>query len=428
MKIIFHGAAKEVGKSCIELVSNGRRYLLDAGVKFIHRGVEYPKFLDKIFNIDALFLSHAHMDHCGAIPMLEHKNLNCNIFCNKMTWDISNLLLEDGYNLERLRNIHIAYTQRDIFKAEKHVKLIKCDKEYTTRDKKITFCYMNSGHIPGSCSILLNVEDKKVLYSADINTEETSLMMPSEIDKLRDIDILISECTYGDRYHPDFNQTKQDFLLAIEKTILRGGSVLLPCFGVGRTQEILILLRRLSVSCPIYIDGMGKKICELVIKDEDKYIRNLETLKDMYNRCIKADPHRREQIAKQKGIIILTTSGMMQGGPVMSYAPHMIQNELNEIIFSGYQANATNGRSILEDRTFYFKGQRVKVLCKVKKFDFSAHLGRDSLKKMVEKVKPKYLILNHGDLSAIESFKQWVEENQKEVKVIAPNIGEELNF
>ena len=428
MKIIFHGAAKEVGKSCIELITNNKRYLLDAGVKFIHKGVEYPKFLDKIFEFEALFLSHAHMDHCGAIPMLEHKNLKCNIFCNKMTWDISNLLLEDGYNLERLRNVHIAYTQRDIFKAQKNVKFIKCDKDYTTRDGKIKFSYMNSGHIPGSCSILLNVEGKKVLYSADVNNERTNLMVSSEIENLRDIDVLISECTYGDRFHPNLDETEKEFLTAVEKTIRNGGSVLLPCFGVGRTQEILILLKRLKVNCPIYIDGMGKKICELVIKDQDKSVKNLEVLEEMYNRCLKTDPHKRESVAKQKGIIILTTSGMMQGGPVMSYAPHMIQNKENQIIFSGYQANATNGRSIIEDRIFYHKHQRIRVLCKVKKFDFSAHLGRDSLKRLVKKISPKYLILNHGDLSAIQSFKIWADENLESTKVLAPSIGEVLEF
>jgi putative mRNA 3-end processing factor len=429
MEIVFHGAAKEVGKSCIEIISNdNKRYLMDCGVKFTHHGVEYPKFLDKLFNVSAVFLSHAHMDHSGALPMIEHKKLNCPIYTTKMTWNITNKLLADGYNLERLRNLHMAYDLRDVKKVEKNVSFVKFDKEYITKDKKVKFSYINSGHIPGGASILANISGKTILYTADLNTKETQLMVPSDISKYRGIDILITETTYGDRFHPILKDTQKTFLQAIEKGIKKGGSVLIPVFGVGRAQEVLILLSKLKGNTPIYLDGMAKKVCEIVINEGDKYTHNLDILKEMYDKSKKVNPRKRDYLAKQSGNIILTTSGMMQGGPVMSYAPHIVKDKKNTIILTGYQVNGCKGRAVWEDRIFYHKGQRIKVVADVKKFDFSAHLGRDDLKEMISKIQPKNLILQHGDVDAISSMEVWAKENLKNTKVIAPYIGEIMKF
>ena len=129
MKIIFHGAAKEVGKSCIEIQTGDKRYLMDAGIKFIQGGVEYPKELDKIYALNGIFLSHAHLDHSGALPMLENKNLNCPIYTTHLTWKITNLLLEDSYHLEKLKHIHPAYVERDIKKVENDLRYVVYDKE-----------------------------------------------------------------------------------------------------------------------------------------------------------------------------------------------------------------------------------------------------------------------------------------------------------
>ena len=430
MKIIFHGAAREVGKSCIELKTNKGRYLFDAGVKFIQGGVEYPKFLDKIFGIDAVFISHAHMDHSGALPMLEHKRLNCPIYMTSMTKGISDFLLEDAYHLDKLRNIHPAYIERDIKKAQKDTHLVKFDKLYETKKKDIKFSFINSGHIPGSASILMDIEGKKVVYSADVNTDDTMLMEPSNIQSLRDVDVFITETTYGDRYHPDLNKTREDFLYCVKKGLEKGGSILLPVFSVGRAQEILILLSKLDYDCEIYIDGLAKKISEFILNPNvsSKYIDNLDILEYMYKKARKVFPKEREVIARKKGVIILSSSGMMQGGPVMTYAKHIIHKKENTIILSGYQGNGTNGRSIFEDRTFYNNHQRHHVICDVKKFDFSAHLGRDDIQRVLKSVKPKVVILNHGDISAMQSMELWIKEHLKDVKVLVPEIGEELEF
>lgn len=434
MKIIFHGAAQEVGKSCIEIISQGKRYLLDAGVKFIHKGVEYPKYLDKVNEVDAIFLSHAHMDHCGALPMLEHKRLKCPIYCTKMTWDTTNMLLEDSFHLEKLRNLHPAYSIRDVRAVKDDLKLVRYSKWYETKDKQVKFQFINAGHIPGSASILLEIEGKRVLYAADINTEETLLMEPSLLEKLefdKPVDVLISENTYGNRVHPDKLDSQEGFIKSIEEAIRGRGSVLLPVFGVGRSQEILILLKKLSDDIPIYLDGMSRTLSKMVYQSSDPYINHKEELEEMFKRVnLIKHPNERAKVAKMRGVVILTTSGMLQGGPSVAYAEKMVQNKDNFIILSGFQALGTNGRSVFEDHMFYQHHQSFKVHAHVRKFDFSAHIGQDGIHKVMKNINAKHVLLQHGDIEALEAVKQWSDRHKEEFQsnVIIPKIGEEFEF
>ena len=429
MKIIFHGAAKEVGKSCIELIVDNKRYIMDAGIKFIQHGIEYPKYLDKVFELDGVFISHAHLDHSGALPMLEHKQLKCPVYLTSLTWKITNLLLQDSYHLEKLKHIHPAYVERDINKIKNDLKFIKYDQEYETKDKQIKFQYLNSGHIPGGASILMKIGDKTLLYTADMNMEDTFLMVPSELDKLtNNIDILITENTYGDRIHPERKDSIDGIIESIYDCIHGGGSALVPVFGVGRSQEILILLNKLDSNIPIYLDGMARKVTELILNTDDKYVDNRDILEKMYKQVhIIQNRRERDQVAKKKGVVILTTSGMIQGGPSVSYTEHFINQKDNYIIMTGYQASGTNGRSILEDKMFYSHHNRFRVHCHIRKFDFSAHYGQDAIHKLITKINPKNLILQHGDVGAIEAVANWAKDNFKG-KVFTPQIGDELEF
>lgn len=429
MKIIFHGAAGEVGKSCIEILTEGKRYIMDAGIKFTQHGAEYPKYLDKVFDLDGVFISHAHLDHSGALPMLEHKNLRCPIYLTQLTWKITNLLLEDNYHIEKLKHVHPAYSERDISKVKKDLRFVKYDKQYETHDGKVKFTYINSGHIPGGASLLLELEGKKLLYTADINTENTLLMVPSELENIKDIDILITENTYGDRPHPDKKESQMGIIKSVKECLDGGGSALIPAFSVGRSQEILMMLDELDDSIPIYLDGMARKLTTMIADSDDPYVDNKDILDRMNKRVIMIKkPKERDEIAKKKGIVIVTTSGMVQGGPVMSYANHMIHQKENFIILTGYQAKGTNGRFIFEDHTFHDHHQEMQVKCHVRKFDFSAHYGQTAIRNMMKKINPKNLILQHGDLDALCESKKYAKENLPNTNVFLPAIGDEMEF
>jgi putative mRNA 3-end processing factor len=428
MKIIFHGAAQEVGKSCIEIQTGKKRYIMDAGIKFTKDGAEYPKFLDKVYDLDGVFLSHAHLDHSGALPLLEHKNLKCPIYCTNLTWKIVNLLLEDSYHLEQLKHVHPVYVERDITKVKNDLRFVTYDKQYESEDGLLKFTYLNSGHIPGGASILIELEGKRLLYTADVNTENTNLMVPSDIDQLQDIDILITENTYGNREHPSKTEEEKKFIDYVKETIASGGSVLVPAFAVGRSQEIMILLEQLDTNIPIYLDGMARKVMTLVSDSDDKYIDNRDAVDRMMKRVnyIKK-PTERDHIGKMKGVVIVTTSGMCQGGPVMTYMKHFAGNTKNRVILTGYQANGTNGRHIMEDRTFKDHHEVYKVICDIQQVDFSAHYGQNSIRSMMKKINPPHLILQHGDMDALNESKEYAEDNLQG-KVYVPEIGEVMTF
>ncbi len=429
MKIIFHGAAREVGKSCIEIQTEGKRYIMDAGVKFTSYGNEYPRGLDKIHDLDGVFLSHAHLDHSGALPLLEHKNLKCPIYVTPLTWKITNLLLQDSYHLENLKHLHPCYVERDINKLKHDLRFIQYDKEYETHDGKVKFTYINSGHIPGGASILIKAEGKTLLYTADINTEPTHLMIESDAEHLRDIDILITENTYGDRMHPPREDAEKCLLESVNECIKGGGSALIPVFSVGRSKEILLILSKLDPQIPIYLDGMARKLMKIVLESDDPYIKNRELLEQMNKRVIFIKNGReRPQIAKKKGIVIVSTSGMVQGGPVVTYCDHMLQNKDNYIILTGYQAKGTRGRSIFEDHLYYNHHQRIPVKAHVRKFDFSAHYGQDSIRSLQEKIQPKFLILQHGDLGALEASQKYAQDKLPNTKIYMPEINEVMEF
>jgi putative mRNA 3-end processing factor len=425
MKIIFHGAAQEVGKSCIEIQTNGKRYIMDAGIKFSSHGNQYPKDLEKIFSLDGVFISHAHLDHSGALPLLEHKKLNCPIYLTKLTWKTTNMLLSDSYHLEKLKHLHPAYVERDIKAIERDLRFVQYDKEYKTPDGKITFSYINSGHIPGGASIIMNIEGKTLVYTADINTEPTQLMVESELHKYSNIDILITENTYGDREHPDRKIVEKEFLETIQECIKNGGNAIIPVFGVGRSQEILILLHQLDKNIPIVLDGMSRKLTKYYIESSDPYIKNKDKLQEVYERChIVQNGKERPEIAKKTGQIIVSTSGMVQGGPIVSYIEHMLHDSKNYIILTGYQGKGTNGRTLLEDRVFWSHHQQFPVKAQIKKFDFSAHYGQKAIRELICKIKPKNLILQHGDPEALCETRAFAHENLPNTNVFLPACGD----
>lgn len=427
MKIKFHGGAREVGKSCIEIESEGQRYLLDSGVKFIQKGIEYPEFLNDISDIDAVFLSHAHMDHSGALPFFEHNNLKCDIYSTELTWSITQQLLKDAYHIEKLRNTHPAYEGVDLGKVKQDIHLIEYNNFHATKDGKVKFQFFNSGHIPGGASVLLEVEGKKIFYTSDINTEKTNLMVPAEINNLGEVDVLISESTYGNREHPNRKISEKGLLQSINEAIQGGGSALVPVFGVGRSQEILTVLASLPQNVKIYLDGMARTITQLILNSSDLYLKNKDVLRKIFNRVHLVKFNERERIAKEKGCVIVTTSGMIEGGPSVFYAGQYVKERDNYIIFTGYQTKGTRGRSLFEDHLFYNAGKVEVAKCHIRKFDFSAHLGQSSIHDLIKKISHKNLILQHGDVASLETVYRYARENTKS-NVFVPQIGEELEF
>ena len=425
MKLAFHGAAKEVGRSCIELQTQGDRYLLDAGIKFKEGGLAYPEKIINLPDIDGLFISHSHEDHAGALPLFEHYKIICPIYCTKLTYAISKILLKDSYKIARIRNLHPAYTKVDLKEVEKDVRFVKYDKEY--KHRKINFTFKNAGHVPGSSMILIEAEGKKILYTGDTKLKTTELVKGAFTD-YKDIDVLIIESTYGNRILPNREKVRKNFLDKVEEVIARGGSVVIPVFALGRAQDALIMLEERKFKVPIYFDGMCKKITSRILTFNDKYVNNRNILDYMFNKKtihIGSPKHRSHAMSGQG--IFVTTSGMIQGGPVMSYLKEMWHDPRNAILLMGFQCKRTNGRHLVEDGFVYIDGWKTYVKCEVERYEFSGHADQEDLKEMVRKIKPKRVVFQHGDPEAVENLRSWAEKENKYI-VYAPEIGEEIDL
>ncbi len=425
MKLIFHGGAQEVGKSCIELAVKGDQYILDAGVKFTESGYEYPKGIFEYHKIDGLFLSHAHLDHSGALPLFEHKNMLCPIFCTEETKSMIKILLKDSYKVARIRHIEPAYENFDLKKVNRNTRIVQFDRLYNFRN--ISFRFFNAGHIPGSASIWINAENKKLVYSGDIKTADTAVMRKASTD-YGEVDVLITESTYGGVKLTDRQEIKQKFLDKIGETISRGGSVLIPTFALGRSQEILVMLSERKFNAQVYFDGMCVKMTKTILKGTNAYLNNEKKLREMLRKCkIVKGEKQRNQIAQGKGKIFITTSGMLQGGPVLHYLKHMWADPKNSVLLMGFQCKRTNGRHLYEDGYFYLKGWKTFVKCEVQKYDFSGHSDDLELKAYIEKVNPKILIVQHGDKEHGLAIASWAKKHLT-CKVYYPKVGDEIEI
>lgn len=429
MELLFHGAAREVGRSCIELRTlQGYKYLLDVGVKIQSNGLQLPENVEDIKDFDGVFLSHAHLDHSGGLPLFEHKNLVGPIFCTRQTFAISKILLKDSYKISKIKNTHPAYNSTDLKKINKDVKLVSFDKWYKHYD--IRFKYLNAGHIPGSAMILIECEGKRILYTADFNARKTQLMFNADVsEELRgNVDILISESTYGYRDLPDVHSHKRSFQESVRKTLENGGSALIPVFALGRAQETLLLLSEREWGVPIYYDGLCNKITRKILANKSKYVDNKDVLKDMFYNKINwvSSNAKRKRALKKKGIFV-TTSGMVQGGPVFSYLDELWHDSKSKVHLMGFQPKNTNGRHLLEEGFYYSDKGKTHVKCSVEKYDFSGHADRSQLKSFTEQLQPKHVFFQHGDEEAVIEMKKWAEENL-DVKSYAPIINEKYVF
>ncbi len=431
MKFIFHGGAREVGRSCIEFQTNSnKKYLFDAGIKFKEDGYDYPKVIDNLTNLEAVFISHAHLDHTGSLPLMYHKNVLPFVYMTGQTIAITKVLLRDSFEVARIKHLDAMYDKKDVKKCMSKARVVQFDKEYDLKD--IKFKFLNAGHIPGSASILIESDGKNILYTGDINSRESNLMVnlnPKEHHGK--IDVLIVESTYGYRNLKSTNEVAEELLKEITKVLENNGSVIIPVFALGRSQELLIILSKLyfekGFKYPLYFDGMANKITRKILTENPSYIKNIRTLSKMFftkaNFVLSQNQRNKISLSKQPKII-LTTSGMVQGGPVMSYIKNMWGDPNNAIFLVGYQCKGTNGRMLLETGEIYLKGWKTKVKCQVKRFGFSGHLDMKEIQEYIKDVSPKTVIVQHGDEESVDNICNWTKENLPEAKVYGPSVGD----
>ncbi|ACV24253.1 MBL fold metallo-hydrolase [Methanocaldococcus fervens] len=428
MEIIFRGAALEVGRSCIEIKTDKSKILLDCGVK-LGKEIEYPILDESIRDVDKVFVSHAHLDHSGALPILFHKRIDVPIITTELSKKLIKILLKDMVKIAETESKKIPYNGHDVKETMRHtIPLSYNEKKYY---KDFSYELFSAGHIPGSASILLNYHDKKtILYTGDIKLRDTRLTKGADLSYTKDdIDVLIIESTYGNSIHPDRKAVELSFIEKIKEVLFRGGVTLIPVFAVDRAQEILLILNDYNIDAPIYLDGMAVDVTKLMLNYKhmlneaihlEKALKNVKIIEKSEDR-IRAV----ENLSKNGGIVV-TTAGMLDGGPILYYLKLFMHDPKNALLLTGYQVRESNGRHLIETGKLFIDKNEVKPNLEICMYNFSCHAGMDELHEVIKKVNPELLIIQHGEEVQATILRNWALEHGFDA--IAPKLGDKIRI
>lgn len=403
------GSFREVGRSAI-LVRAQDTFLMDYGLSV--QDMSIP--IQPPTNLTAVLLSHAHLDHIGIVPELYKRGYTGNVYGTRATLELAHLMLEDALKVQEKRGVQSFFTTHDIDAMETKERSVRFQKPRTLRNSQVTF--FDAGHVPGSSSILLETGGKRILYTGDIKFIDTELMGKAYTD-FTDIDLLICESTYGMKDHPDRNELRKELIAHVLDVYNRNGNVVIPCFSIGRTQELLQLLSDLDI--PIHVDGMGQKATNIAIRYPES-VRNVKKLRKAFGKARKIKNQGERFRAIKKPGIIITTSGMLQGGPSHFYLQKLHKREECSLYLSGFQAPGTPGRTLQETGRYVNENLDVQPKMEILFRDWSAHCGRTGILNFIKKIKPKKTIFNHGD--SCESFAS--EVTKMGFPAFAPKNGE----
>jgi len=373
MKIKCLGGFREVGRSAV-LLEDKHKILLDYGID-----VEHDVVPIKPGNVDHVLITHPHLDHVGMAPSL-YKFKRPPIYGTISMFDQAYLLLRDAIKVARINRKIQRYDIFDIKKLSKAEVDITPGQTFEIEDKACTV--YNAGHVPGSVSYLIE-KNKSILYTGDFNTRSTRLVKGANI-KCKNIDLLITESTYAFKNHPPRKQVEDKFLETIKNTLDNEGIALVPAFAVGRAQEILMVLQDFNKKYPVYLDGMAKDATQIALRYPE-FIADHKALKKALNKVIPLYTNRDRKMAISHPSIIVTTGGMMSGGPVVWYMKKLYNKPECSVNLTGYCVESTPGKILLETGKFVHENLKVKVRMSINKFDFSVTpdtiiLARDSKK------------------------------------------------
>ncbi|WP_101294054.1 MBL fold metallo-hydrolase [Halegenticoccus soli] len=408
MDIRFLGGAREVGRSAI-LVND--RLLLDCGMSTGNP----PQFPVGAPDPDAVVVSHGHLDHVGAVPSLLSGDRRPPIHWTPPTRELALTLARDTLKLHG-GTYDCPFTEEEVRRVTQVSETHGYRETFEAAGHEVTF--YNAGHIPGSAHVLVDDGETRLFYTADFHTDSQRLVSASTARP--PADVVICESTYSDVEHERRERTEERFVESVRTTIWEGGTVVVPAFAIGRTQEILLICEANGVDC--YVDGMGKRVTRM-LRRHPEFVRDGEALRRAKSnaRFVTGRDGQRRRIAAQNTVIV-TTSGMLSGGPAMTYIPEVRSNPTNKITLTGYQVEGTPGRELLERGRAEIGGRVLPVSAQVERYDFSAHADRDGLLDLLAAYRDCPVLVNHGD--RCEAFAAELLDEGFEAS--APEPGDEI--
>ena len=469
MKITFLGATKTVTGSNFLVEGAGKRFLVDCGMYQGAAQEEYENeepFLYDVHDIDFMLLTHAHIDHSGRIPKLYNEGYRNQVIATKATCDLCSIMLPDSGHIQEMevewknkkrerkgeKPLPPMYTAEDAAKSLEIFRGVHYD-EIIEITPDIHVRFNDAGHMLGSAIIEVwiqeNGETKKLVFTGDLGNNDIPLLSPPTM--ISDADYLIMESTYGNRLHMRNDDKANIFLNVVYETLEKGGTVVIPSFAVGRTQEILYELNRIKeeehdeefykkyqklMSVPVYVDSPLAISATEVFKD-NMDLFNEET-QEIINegdnplefsglRFTRTADESKMLNASNESSIIISASGMCEVGRIKHHLKHHLWEPNSTILFVGYQAPGTLGRKLVDgEKKVKIFGEEIAVNARIEYIEgYSGHADQEWLMNFVYSFTnpPKHIFLVHGEPEGQKVLKQKLEENTN-IPITIPDFGE----
>lgn len=454
MKITPLGAAREVTGSLFHLQIAGRQYLVDCGLFQGEDGIEVRNetFPFSPKEISAVFITHAHLDHCGRIPLLFKQGFRGKIYCTFPTRDLAQFILLDAAKVQEEDYLRQArkkrraseeappplYSETDVLYAMNLFQPI----DYGAPIQLSTNCLLRfhqSGHVLGSAFLEFEEEGKRILFSGDLGSPQRNVVPDPESPP--PADLVFAESTYGDREHKSLNDSIQELQEAVQETYKAGGNVVIPAFALERAQDVLFYLRELRAENKVpqnqvFLDSpLSINLTEVYrhhIKDLDEEIGKLLQHGEEpfsfpgleYTRAVEQS----RAINEKSRIIVIAGSGMCQGGRILHHLKHNLWREESGIIFVGYQARLTLGRALIDGaKKVHIYGEPIAVRARIYTINgFSAHADQAALLSWLEATRKARILLNHGEEKVAEEFAQLLRKSGMQAELAEPGASYEM--
>ncbi|MCX6651368.1 MAG: MBL fold metallo-hydrolase [Methanomassiliicoccales archaeon] len=397
-----------VGKLGLLVENQGTNIMFEYGMRLVKK--EMPQFpMMPAADVEGVFITHSHLDHSGAVPLLVH-NKDCSVYCNDLTMDIASLLFFDSMKIAKAEGYtDFPYKEPDVKHVWQNYQSFEIGETRSIAGLEVLA--HSAGHIPGAQMYEIK-GDSTTLFTGDIHTENTRLTYGAKPVKC---DNLIIEATYAGRNHPPRLKSEALLVQKVREVVERGGTAIIPCFAVGRMQEVMLILK--DQPYDMWVDGMGKTVNGFYTDHPDflKDIRSFKAAKRKFNPVRTSSARDKAR----KGQVIITTSGMLDGGPVLHYLADQKDNAKSAVMLVGYQAEQSNGRMLLDKGMVETANETLKINCEVMTFDLSAHADHDELLKFIKGCQPEKVVLMHSD-----NREELAQDLEGDYEVLMPMCGD----
>jgi len=469
MRITFYGAAQEVTGSMYLIEVNGQRVLLECGMFQGHRADTYERNLHFPFNpaeVDALILSHAHIDHSGNIPNLVKQGFKGHIWCTGATSNLCSYMLLDSAHIQEGDVAYVnkqaarrgepavepLYTTEDATAALKQFVSLGLHRKVTVADG-VELTFYNAGHILGSAFVVLDIRESRsrgkrwrLVFSGDVGREEAPILKSPE--KLDSADIVIVESTYGDRLHGPYEEARRELRDAVRDTVRRRGKVVIPAFAVGRTQEIVYALNELEAEgdipeVPVFVDSpLAVNATEVFRMHPEEWDEEVRAFLAEGTRQNPFDSRQIEYVrdarrSKQlnyltQPAVIISASGMAENGRILHHLKHNIEDPDSTILIVGFQAQNTLGRRLRDgEHVVRIFGEEHRVRARVASIDgFSAHADQTELlgwMRPFDRSKLDQVFVVHGEQASSFTFAEKL-RGEGVRDLVVPEHGQSFEF